>query len=232
VRSFLQVPKSMDFTAARLNMVESQLRTNRVVDTRLVEAMAAVPREAFLPAHLRAIAYVDEDIALGGGRYLMEPMVFARLVQSAQLAPGARVLLVGSGCGYGAAVLAHMGMHVTALECDAKLAAAARAACAANGAASVAAVEGPLEAGWQAAAPFDAILFEGGIGDLPPAFATQVGEGGRLLAVVALSDRFGPERQGKATLWQKFAGSLTARTLFDAATPLLPGMLREPGFVF
>lgn len=217
----------MDFAAARLNMVESQLRTNRVVDTRLVEAMAAVPREAFLPSQLRAIAYVDEDIALGNGRYLMEPMVFARLVQSAQLAQGARVLLVGSGCGYGAAVLAHMGMRVTALECEAKLAAAARAACAANGAASVTMVEGPLEAGWPAAAPYDVVLFEGGIGDLPPAYAAQTGEGGRLLAVVAP-----PERQGKATLWQKFAGSLTGRTLFDAATPLLPGMLREPGFVF
>jgi protein-L-isoaspartate(D-aspartate) O-methyltransferase len=227
VRSFLQVPKSMDFAAARLNMVESQLRTNRVIDTRLVEAMAAVPREAFLPSHLRAIAYVDEDIALGGGRYLMEPMVFARLVQSAQLAQGARVLLVGSGCGYGAAVLAHMGLNVTALECDANLAAAARTACAVNGAGAVATVQGPLESGWPSAAPYDAVLFEGGIGDLPPAFAAQVGEGGRLLAVLAP-----PEHQGKATLWQKFAGSLTARSLFDAATPLLPGMAREPGFVF
>lgn len=217
----------MDFAAARLNMVESQLRTNRVVDTRLVEAMAAVPREAFLPSQLRAIAYVDEDIALGNGRYLMEPMVFARLVQSAQMAQGARVLLVGSGCGYGAAVLAHMGMHVTALESDAGLAAAARAACAANDAASVTTVEGPLESGWPAAVPYDAVLFEGGIGDLPPAYAAQVGEGGRLLAVVAP-----PERQGKATLWQKFSSSLTARVLFDAATPLLPGMAREPGFVF
>jgi len=231
VRSFLQVfsqvPKNMDFAAARLNMVESQLRTNRVVEPRLVEAMASVPREAFLPSHLRTIAYVDEDIALGDGRALMEPMVFARLVQSAQLAPGTRVLLVGSGCGYGAAVLAHMGVQVTALECDTKLAAAARAACAANGAASVTTVEGPLEAGWPAAAPYDAVLFEGGISDLPPAYAAQVGEGGRLLGVVTP-----PERQGKATIWQKFAGSLTARTLFDAATPLLPGMAREPGFVF
>jgi protein-L-isoaspartate(D-aspartate) O-methyltransferase len=84
-----------------------------------------------------------------------------------------------------------------------------------------------LAAGWPAAAPYDAVLFEGAIGDLPPAFAAQVGEGGRLLAVVAQ-----PERQGKATLWQKFAGTLTARGLFDAATPLLPGMAREPGFVF
>jgi protein-L-isoaspartate(D-aspartate) O-methyltransferase len=120
-----------------------------------------------------------------------------------------------------------MGAHVTALECDGKLAAAARASCVANGAGSVATVEGPLEAGWPLGAPYDAVLFEGAVGDLPPAFAAQVGESGRILAVVA-----SPERQGKATLWQKFAGSLTARALFDAATPQLPGMTREPGFVF
>lgn len=224
---FLQVPRRMDFAAARLNMVESQLRTNRIVDARLVDAMSALPREAFVPAHLRAIAYVDEDISLGDGRCLMEPMVFARLVQSAQLAPGAHVLLVGSGCGYGAAVLARMGMRVTALDSDKKYAAATRGACAANGADGVASVEGPLAEGWAAAGPYDAVVFEGGIGDLPPAYAAQVIEGGRILAVVA-----GGDRQGKATMWQKFAGSLTARTLFDAATPVLPGLSRTPGFVF
>jgi protein-L-isoaspartate(D-aspartate) O-methyltransferase len=217
----------MDFAAARLNMVESQLRTNRIVDARLVDAMSALPREAFVPPHLRAIAYVDEDIALGDGRYLMEPMVFARLVQSAQLAPGAHVLLVGSGCGYGAAVLARMGMLVTALDSDKKYVGATRSACAANGADTVASAEGSLAEGWAAAGPYDAIMFEGGIGDLPPAYAAQVKEGGRILAVVA-----GGDRQGKATVWQKFAGSLTARGLFDAATPVLPGLSRVPGFVF
>lgn len=213
----------MDFAAARHNMVESQLRPNRIVDARVVDAMAALARENFVPAALRNVAYVDEDIPLGQGRFLIEPMVFARLVQSAELRAGAHVLVVGSGCGYGAAVLAHMGMKVVALECDAPFAAQTRQACGGK----VTVVEGGLAVGWSKLVPYDAVIFDGAIGGLPDAYAAQIGDGGRILAVETK-----PGQPGKATLWQKFAGHLTPRILFDAGTPVLPGMVLEPGFVF
>ncbi|CAN0396868.1 unnamed protein product, partial [Phaeothamnion confervicola] len=191
----------MDYAAARHNMVESQLRTNKVIDERLVEAMARVPRETFLPDALRPIAYVDEDIPLGGDRYLIEPMVFARLAQFAQISSGERVLLVGAGCGYGAAVLAAAGATVFALECDSRFAAAAKIALSRIAASGAIVVEGPLESGWPSGAPFDAIVFEGATGRLPPAFAEQLAEGGRIVAVVAQ-----PGEPGRATLWRKFGG--------------------------
>jgi protein-L-isoaspartate(D-aspartate) O-methyltransferase len=109
--------RRVDFAARRRNMVENQLRANKVIDDRLIAAMAKVPREAFVPARLAGIAYVDEDIPLGGGKYLMEPMVFARLVQGLALAPGESVLVVGDFTGYASAVLAEMGI-VLASDAD------------------------------------------------------------------------------------------------------------------
>jgi protein-L-isoaspartate(D-aspartate) O-methyltransferase len=100
----------MDFAERRRNMVEGQLRTNKVIDDRLISAMGKIAREAYVPARLAGIAYVDEDIPLGGGKYLMEPMVFARLVQGLALNPGDRVLIVGDFSGYATAVLKDMGV--------------------------------------------------------------------------------------------------------------------------
>ncbi len=217
----------MDYAAARHNMVESQLRTNKVIDERIVAAMARVPRESFLPDALRAVAYVDEDIPLGGDRFLIEPMVFARLVQYAQIAVGERVLLIGAGCGYGAAVLAATGATVFALESDSRFAAAAKIALSRNGIAGANIVEGSLEAGWPSGAPYDAIIFEGATGSLPASIVGQLADGGRIVGVVAQ-----PGQPGRATLWRKFGGSVTSRIVFDAGTPMLPGLALEPGFVF
>ena len=113
----------MDYEAARRNMVESQIRTNKVTHAALLDALSAVPRERFLPPDRAFAAYVDDDVLVAPGRYLMEPMVFARLVQLAEPAAGDRVLLVGAGAGYGAAVLARLDASVTALESDLALAA-------------------------------------------------------------------------------------------------------------
>ncbi|MBL8831178.1 MAG: protein-L-isoaspartate O-methyltransferase [Rhodospirillales bacterium] len=217
----------MDYAAARHNMVESQLRTNKVIDERIVAAMSRVARESFLPDALRSIAYVDEDIPLGGDRFLIEPMVFARLAQYAQLSPGERVLLVGAGCGYGAAILAAAGATVFALESDSRFAAAAKIALSRNAISGANVVEGPLEAGWPSGAPYDAIVFEGATGRLPASFAGQLAEGGRIVGIVAQ-----PGQPGRATVWRKFGGSLTSRIVFDAGTPMLPGLALEPGFVF
>src|SRR5579883_1628349 len=110
-----------DYAAARLNMVESQVRPNKVTDPRLLEALLEVPREGFVSEQLRGVAYVDEDVPLGGGRFLMEPMVFARLVQTAAVKPADTVLEVGCGTGYGAAVLARLAARVVTLESEPEL---------------------------------------------------------------------------------------------------------------
>src|SRR3546814_7419678 len=112
----------MDFAAARENMIEGQLRPNKVTDEAILSAMGTVPRERFLPNGKRAVAYVDEDIGLGQGRFLMEPIVLARLIQAAGVEPDDLVLDIGCGTGYSAAILALLANTVIALECDERLA--------------------------------------------------------------------------------------------------------------
>ena len=149
-------------------MVDGQIRPNKVTDPRIIHAMRQLPREQFLPAGLAALAYVDEDVNLGGGRVLMEPMVIARLIQSLAPRAGERALVAACGTGYGAALLAATGARVTALEEDEELAALARTALASY-APSVAVVTGPIAAGWPAGGPWDIVLIEGGVAAIPPA---------------------------------------------------------------
>jgi len=217
----------MDFAKARRNMVESQLRTNRVVDPAIVAAMAEVPREKFVPEGLAAIAYVDEDLPLGNGRFLMEPMVLGRMLQEAQPNADDAVLLIGAGSGYPAAVLAKLCSAVFALESDPAVAAKASHLLSGLGADNVVVVEGPLARGWSAEAPYNVILFNGAVGEVPQAIVDQLGEGGRIVAVVAPDQ--GP---GRATLIGRRGGVVYHRTLFDANTPVLPDFIKSAGFVF
>jgi len=112
---------TLDFAAARDHMVDGQIRPNKVTDPRIIRALRTLPRERFLPAGLRSLAYIDEDLPLPGGRTFVEPLVIARLIQLARVRSGERALVVGAGAGYGAAVLAACGAEVTALEEDAGL---------------------------------------------------------------------------------------------------------------
>ncbi len=211
----------------RLNMVESQLRTNKVTDTRLILAMADIPRTQFLPAQLAGVAYVDEDIPLGHGRFAMEPMVFARLVQAAAIAATDVVLEVGTGCGYGTAVMARLASTVVSVEADADLAAAATTRLAALGVDNAVVVRGDLATGHAAQAPYDAIVFGGAVSEVPAAILAQLAVGGRLVAVQRRNA--GP---GRASLWVRHAAGVAARVLFDANTPALPGFEPVAGFVF
>ncbi len=174
----------MDYAAARLNMVESQVRPNRVTDTRIVMAMLDLPRENFVPKPLRGVAYVDEDVHIGEGRYLMEPMVLARLIQAAGIELDDVVLEIGTGTGYGAAVLSRLAGKVIALESDAALANSAAQTLGALGITNVSVVDGTPIQGYPRQGPYDVILLGGGVEYIPPAIADQLGEGGRLLAVV------------------------------------------------
>jgi protein-L-isoaspartate(D-aspartate) O-methyltransferase len=170
----------VDYADARNMMVDGQVRPNKVTDSRVLEAMRRLPRERFVPPILAPLAYSDEDIRLPGGRALMEPMVIARLMQAAALHAGERVLVVAAGSGYGAALAAACGAEVTALEEDEALLAMARAVLP-EVAPGVAVVAGRLADGWNAAAPYDVVLIEGGVDAVPdPAPGRALAEGGDL----------------------------------------------------
>ena len=217
----------IEFGAARAHMIESQLRPNKVIDARVLGAFAGIRRELFVPEHLRAVTYIDEDLPLGGGRYLMEPMVVARLLQAAAIERTDTVLIIGTGTGCEAALAAALARNVVALEEDPELARRARAALVEHSIASVSVVEGPLRRGYRPRAPYDVILCCGAVVEVPSEIDSQLAEGGRLLAVVKSAAGI-----GRATLRKRTGGVMAQRVLFDAATPLLPGFLPKPAFVF
>jgi len=215
----------MDYKAARHMMVEAQLRTNRVINPALIEALESVPREIFVPKQMAGGAYVDGPVPIGNGRALMEPMVFGRLAQIAEIKPTDVVLDVGCGSGYSAAVLSHVASTVVALESDSELAGRASAALASLGVDNVAVVTGPLPDGDAAHGPYDVIMIEGQVPAIPKSLLNQLAEGGRLLAV--LDQGAGP---GRATLYTRFGGAISHRIVFDATAGRLPGFVAPAVF--
>jgi len=216
----------MDYALARHNMVESQVRPNLVTDPLLIAAMEELPREAFLPDGQKAVAYVDEDIPLGHGRYLMEPMVLARLLQTAEVSADDVALVIGCGAGYETAVLARLASTVVALESNPALVAQATKTFAELGIDTVAVVQGPLEKGYPGQAPYDVIFLNGAVADVPAEILGQLAEGGRLVTVLRKSC------VGKGVLFARYDGVISRRDVFDAATPLLPEFAAKPGFTF
>lgn len=216
----------MDYAAARRNMVESQLRPNKVTDPAILDALGSLPRELFVPDTLRSVAYVDEDVPLGNGRFLMEPMILGRLLELAAIRPSDAALLVGAGLGYSAAVLARLAARVVALESDGEFAQLAAGRLRTLGISNVAFVEGALSEGAPRQAPFAVILFDGAVERIPPALVQQLADGGRLVAVVRDASI------GRATLLTTRGGIVASRAMFDAAVPRLPGFEPAPAFVF
>lgn len=210
----------MDFTAARRAMVDSQLRPQAVTDPLLVAAMASVPREEFVPEEARAIAYIDRIVPIAPGRGLSPPASLGRMLVELAPRPGELALVVGAGSGYSAAVLAEVGCAVVAVESEPALAARLRMLSA------VKAVEGPLEQGAPGEGPFDLILVDGQVEDLPDALVEQLKVGGRLGACLV--------RDGVPRL---MAGTRTAhgfglKTFADSSMAPLPGFARPRVFTF
>ena len=218
------VTDSARFEAMRHAMVASQLRTNAVNDPRIVASMARVPREAFLPEGVRAIAYRDTAVPLGRGRFQNVPIATGRLLTEAYLLPADRVLLIGAAGGYTAAVLVEMVAQVIAVECDPVLAAQARESLAGN--ANVTVVEGSLEAGYEAGAPYDVLVIDGAVEHVPDALVAQLAPGGRV--VTGIADR-GITR---LTSGRKSGGGFGLLDFADIDCVALPGFARSKTFTF
>ncbi|MGD9502214.1 MAG: protein-L-isoaspartate O-methyltransferase [Methyloceanibacter sp.] len=225
----------IDFAHQRLTMVETQLRPNQVTDTRLLAAMSTLPRERFVPERVRPFAYSDDELevfpAIGAApaRYLLAPMVLARLVQLAAVEPGDTVLDVGCATGYATAVLARLGRQVVAVEPEPELAEMARANLRNLDFANVEIVEGELAGGCPERGPYDVILLNGSVPREPRSLFGQLSEGGRLAVILS---RPGPGTQGRATLFVKVEGEVSGLPHFDAGAAPLPGFLPESSFSF
>ena len=227
----------IDFERARASMVESQLRTDRVTDRRILSAFATLPRERFVPEEKRQLAYSDSSLEVwpsidgAQARFLLPPVVLARLVQLATVEAKDAVLDVGCATGYSTAVLARLASSVTAVEAEPELAVAARGALQELGIANAAVIEGALTRGTPEAGPFDVILLNGSVPEVPDSLLAQLKEGGRLCAIIA-AGREGRPRQGKATLFVKVDGEASGLPHFDANARPLPGFVPSPSFIF
>jgi protein-L-isoaspartate(D-aspartate) O-methyltransferase len=209
-----------NFEQMRRAMVDSQLRTTAVNDPRVVAAMGEVPRERYVPAAQAAIAYLDTALAIAPGRSIPAPMILGRLLTEARVKPTDRVLVVGANTGYAAAVLATLAASVIALEEDASLMAEASLP------AQVTPVSGPLTAGWPDAAPYDLVLFDGAVEQVPPAIVAQLVDGGRIAAPIVENGIT------RLAIGRKAGSAFGMITFADAEAPALPGFEVRKGFTF
>jgi protein-L-isoaspartate(D-aspartate) O-methyltransferase len=212
-----------NFEHMRRAMIASQLRTTGVNDPRVLEAMGEVPRERFVPAERRALAYADALVPLKPGRDLNPPMALGRLLTEARPQRGEKAMVIGAATGYAAAVTARLVGSLVAVEEDAELAAIARAALEGSGARLV---EGPLAKGWKKGAPYDLILIDGAVETVPEALIAQLADGGRLAAGIV--------EQGvtRLALGRKAGEGFGMAAFADAAAAVLPGFARPRAFIF
>jgi protein-L-isoaspartate(D-aspartate) O-methyltransferase len=218
-----------DFATARQKMVDGQVHTSDVTDTRILDAMLTIPREIFVPEGRRPLAYLDLDLDVGENgtkRFLIKPAVMAKMLQAAEIKATDRVLVVGCATGYAAAVVARFASEVFATESDPVLVEKAAAAMAEVGSGSVGVRAAGAAEGAPENAPFDVIVLNGATEIAPKQLYDQLRDGGRLVGV------FATERPSRAMIVTRAHGDVGYRTLFDAAAPILPGLERVPEFVF
>ena len=208
-----------DYSLARRAMVDSQLRPEAVTDRGVLAAMASVERERFVPESAKALAYFDRPLPLTKDRAMMPPAALGRLLSELAPRAGERALVVGSGTGYSAALLQAIGLEAVALESDEALAASAREA-------GIETVSGALADGWKGRAPYDIILLDGAVEEIPATLIKQLSADGRLAG--AIVDR-GVTR---LVVGRAAGGSLGLRTLADADVGILPGFERPRAFTF
>ncbi|MCQ0987436.1 protein-L-isoaspartate O-methyltransferase family protein [Jiella marina] len=217
----------MDFEAARIKMVDNQIRTTDVTSHDILKAFLQVPREEFMPGSRRTLAYIDEDAPLGDGRFVMEASPLAKLLQLATIRPDDVVLDVGCNTGYSSAILSYLAGSVVALEEKPELAAAATENLARLDYVTCAVVEGPLVEGYASEAPYDVIIFQGSVETLPETFFEQMKDGGRMVVVRGVGNA------AEAMLYVKDEhGVVSERFGFNCSIQPLPSFRKAPEFVF
>lgn len=216
----------VDFEAARIKMVENQIRTTDVTSHSVLRAFLAVPREAFVPEKAKQLSYLDTDIELAPGRYLMEASPLAKQLQAAEITKTDRVLDVGTGSGYVAAILSHLAGSVTALESDPALAEQASRNLKALDCLNATVVTGELNKGYSDAAPYDLIFVNGAVEEVPSALLDQLADGGRLVAVIG----YGNAAEAKILLKER--GAISESSRFNLSIKPLPGFTKVKEFVF
>lgn len=217
------------FATPRQNMVDGQIRTSSVTDWRIIDAMRVVPREAFVPESRRAMAYLDIDLdvgAPGASRFLIKPVITARMMQFADIKATDHVLVVGCATGYMAALVGRIAAKVTAIEEDSALAAQASDILAGQGFGNVTVRTAAAATGYAADAPYDVILLNGATEVVPEGLFAELKEGGRLAGI------FAAQQPQRAVLVTRSGDDFGHRVLFDATAPVLPGLERLPAFVF
>ncbi|WP_042252437.1 protein-L-isoaspartate O-methyltransferase [Paracoccus sp. PAMC 22219] len=214
-----------DFAARRTTMVDTQVRPSDVTKFPVIDAMLTIPREEFVPANRRSVAYSGENLDIGHGRVLLEPRTLAKMVDGLDIQPDELVLDLACGYGYSAAVMARMAEAVVAIEDDAELATEAEQRLSQAGIDNVAVLHAPLTEGAPKQGPYDVILIEGAVQDIPAAIVAQLREGGRIAAL------FTEGALGVARIGTRQNGQLSWRYSFNAKAPMLPGFGLQRGFV-
>ena len=218
------------FSTARQHMVDGQVRPSDVTDSRIIDAMLAVPREAFVPPSQRALAYLDLDLdvseAASARRFLIKPVVTAKLLQAAAIGASDKVLVAGSASGYTAALVGRLAGQVTATESDPAQAARAMTILNGLGLGNVTFQVAAAAEGYPGGAPYDVIVLDGATEIVPERLYAQLGEGGRLVGVFAIT------KPPRAMIVTRSHGDFGNRSLFDATAPVLAGLERLPAFVF
>ena len=213
-------------TDQKTAMINGQIRPNSVTDPRIIEAFETTPREAFVPKSLREVAYVDEDLEIAPGRYLMEPMVLARLIELAKIGPEDVVLDIGCGTGFSPALLSRLANVVVGLEENPDLANRANEVLTDMEIQNGAVIEGKLIEGCARQGPYQVILIAGGVEVIPEVILDQLADGGRLVTVLKRGG------VGRGHMVVKSGDTLVGKDHFDANSPLLPGFEKEKNFSF
>lgn len=213
-----------DYASRRQMMVDTQVRPSDVTKFPIISAMLSVPRELFVPSDKVEAAYISENVELGGGRVVLEPRTFAKMLDALAFDGSELVLDVGAGYGYSSAVIAAMAEAVVAVEEDEDMAGESAELLSSVNADNVIPHTGPLAEGATDHGPYDVIIIEGGVEEVPQSLMDQLKDGGRI-ACLFMEDRLGVVRIG-----YKQDGRVTWRFSFNASAPVLPGFAKETAF--